>query len=558
MLFSSRSNRGARDWPADVEPSPSLQPFIVWQGRDLYISEEVYERDPFLATYTSRLKEAGYDFKSYWLKIQKFAEVRQKVNAGAEADKTYIESEIIGYLSKAIEQRASDVHIEIYKNHATIAFRVDGLLRVVQELRVEVAKGIVSVLYGTWCDVGEGTYAEHTFQSSRVSDEKVPDGLHGIRIERGPHHQGQFMVLRLLWYNDQGQKSLQDQLQIRGFSESNISTIRAVCERPEGLNISAGPTGSGKSTTIRDILESIFAVRPEQQVTTIEDPPEAPIRGARQLPVVDNDAISRDNAFEERIKTAMRADPDILMVGEIRGPRTAALAIEASLTGHLVYTTIHASSTFGILTRLARLLAKHDKDTPSNVLRDICDHTLISSLAFQRLCPVLCDSCKLSLLDKPQMLSPGRILGILAAYNPNESQALLEQFKSGRAIESMMSEHEESLKGVCVTDPKGCEKCSGTGIHGRVVLAEVIATDVQLFNWVKEKGVDFARQRWIADRARHGSSGGQTIQAHAREKVKTGFIDPYHAELRIGRLMVDQRLEDDRFDNWEVELMGIV
>lgn len=553
---SASSKYHGGPWPGGVNPEEEIRAFIVWEENTLFHSEELSKFNPFFSSYLSQLKEARVDHDILPLSVKDFGALRQKHNAGADQDNTYVESEVRSYLANAAVRRASDVHIDIFQGHGEIRLRVDGQMVRLQETRSEIANRILSVAF-SFCDVGQSSYNKTDFLSGRFEAKHLPEGVQGIRLETGPHHQGHWMALRLLWETQKIEGELPVVLQTLGFSEQNAKALSVVSELPSGLNIFSGPTGSGKTTTLKHMLEATATNRPDLQITTLEDPPEVVIEGTRQLKITATEADKREDAFEKMLRTVLRANPDVVMVGEVRGPRSAGLVLDTAMTGHLMYTTLHSTGSFNILERLSRMLGKYDKCPPMEALTSLCNNNIISSLIFQRLTPTLCKHCKVKLMDKLDEMSPGRILNLLAAYKLEEAKDILAQFNKGTKADKLAKKHEEVLENIHIHNSEGCEKCIGTGVHGRTVLAEVVLTDAELYGWIKENGVTYARQQWLKSDKRHGLNGGQTIQGHARQKIQQGLVDPTQVEQRIGNIAHDYFIADDRLDLWEVELMGL-
>jgi type II secretory ATPase GspE/PulE/Tfp pilus assembly ATPase PilB-like protein len=218
---------------------------------------------------------------------------------------------------------------------------------------------------------------------------------------------------------------------------------------------------------------------PDKSIYTIEDPPEYPIFGAKQLYVLNaNTDDMRESKFAEGLRVAMRSDPDILMVGEIRDAATANVAIDAVITGHQMWTTIHAIDVFAIISRLLRFGINKD---------DLLDEKLLNVLVGQRLLPRLCDCCKIDFT-----------LGNL----DNDLFKFLSTVDNGN---------------IRLANPAGCEKCNYTGISGRVVAAEVLEVTSELIEDIKNLGLQAVRREFNAT--------GMTIMKHALSRILNGEVD---------------------------------
>ena len=264
-----------------------------------------------------------------------------------------------------------------------------------------------------------------------------------------------------------------------GYTEEQSSVIVKAARQPQGMVVFSGPTGSGKSTALKYALEFQYAMYPDKSIYTIEDPPEYPINGAKQLYVLNaNTDDVRESKFAEGLRVAMRSDPDILMVGEIRDAATANVAIDAVITGHQMWTTIHAIDVFAIISRLLRFGINKD---------DLLDEKLLNVLVGQRLLPRLCDHCKIDFaignFDKD-------LFNFLSAVDNGN---------------------------IRLANPAGCEKCNYTGISGRVVVAEVLEVTGELIEDIKNLGLQAVR--------RELNSTGMTIMKHALSRILNGEVD---------------------------------
>ena len=264
-----------------------------------------------------------------------------------------------------------------------------------------------------------------------------------------------------------------------GYTEEQSLVIVKAARQPQGMVIFSGPTGSGKSTALKYALEFQYIMYPDKSIYTIEDPPEYPINGAKQLYVLNaNTDDMRESKFAEGLRVAMRSDPDILMVGEIRDSATANVAIDAVITGHQMWTTIHAIDVFAIISRLLRFDINKD---------DLLDEKLLNVLVGQRLLPRLCDHCKIDFA-----------LGNL----DNDLFKFLSSVDNGK---------------IRLANPAGCGKCNNTGISGRVVAAEVLEVTSELIEDIKNLGLQAVRREF--------NSTGMTIMRHALSRILNGEVD---------------------------------
>jgi general secretion pathway protein E len=398
------------------------------------------------------------------------------------------------WLNKACKARASDVHIRVRKTRTEVYFRIHNDLVPAGEQTREYGERLLATLYGAMTSVSDNSYRPTERQDASIADrDKLPPKLYGVRIATAPTSEGMMMVLRLL-YNDAG-----DNIDLRplGFSDAHAALLQKMKEQPIGMNILSGPTGSGKSTTLqRALAGEILEAGGKMHVLTVEDPVEYPIDGAVQTSVT-NALTEEERArlFAAAISNAMRLDPDTIMIGEMRDRASAQNALRAAMTGHQVWTTVHANSAIAIVDRLV------DLGLPLNM---VADHNIITGLISQRLVKVLCQHCKEKFSDHLEHL-------------PAPLQARVRTALGG------------DIGNACVVG-KGCEHCNQMGTVGRSVIAEVIIPDDEFFRYIRLGEKTKAAAYWIQE------LNGKTLLDHAIEKVATGLVDPRMAEQVIGHL----------------------
>lgn len=245
---------------------------------------------------------------------------------------------------------ASDIHIETQVDFVRIRFRIDGVLHPIARLSREKYRVLISVIAsaGNVSTASDDAQQGHISQHVSMADGKVVDV--NVRLETAPTVNGMDVVMRL--FNlDQDMYNL-DKL---GLSEEERAVVDDIIHRPSGLVLAVGPTGSGKTTTLYSMLNSLNS--DERKIITIEDPVEYQFAGITQIPVASK--TSQEKNFAEKLRAVLRLDPDIVMVGEIRDMDTAKTALQASLTGHLVLSTFHASSAAAALTRLMDVIGQN-------------------------------------------------------------------------------------------------------------------------------------------------------------------------------------------------------
>jgi len=313
-------------------------------------------------------------------------------------------------LGKAVKSGASDVHFEPTESELIVKFRLDGVLSPIERLPKSLSDNVIARLKVLG---GLLTYRNDIPQEGRIliadSEEKA---VVDQRLAVFPTIHGQRAVVRLIYKN----RELTDIDQL-GFSEDMSEDLRRIAAKNEGVLLLTGPAGSGKSTTMAAILRSILKRFPGKSVVTLEDPVEIRIDGATQVQISPHGELTYPTA----LRSLVRQDPQVLMIGEIRDAETAKIAIEAGLTGHLLMSTLHSGTPAGALLRLLEMGIEPYQVTSS-----------ITAVLNQRLVRRLCEKCK----------------------KKNGESGLFE--------------------------PVGCENCFNTGYLGRVLIAEMVQLDGQL------------------------------------------------------------------------------
>ncbi|HSX46939.1 MAG TPA: GspE/PulE family protein [Patescibacteria group bacterium] len=259
--------------------------------------------------------------------------------------------DMLAYLvQQAHHLNASDIHVEAQRAHARVRFRIDGVLHKIAEIELDKYRVLVSAI----ASAGNISTASAEAQQGHIAQHiKMEDGDDvdvNVRLETVPTINGMDIVMRI-FNMDQSMYSL-DRL---GLSERERAVVDDIIAKPSGLVLAVGPTGSGKTTTLYSMLNSLNTE--ERKIITIEDPVEYQFAGITQISVTSQ--ASTETSFAEKLRAVLRLDPDIVMVGEIRDLDTAKTALQASLTGHLVLSTFHASSAAAALTRLMDVIGQN-------------------------------------------------------------------------------------------------------------------------------------------------------------------------------------------------------
>jgi type IV pilus assembly protein PilB len=343
---------------------------------------------------------------------------------------------IMEYAAKA---RASDVHIEPREKSVKVRYRIDGVLHDTMNLPTHILPALVSrikILSNMKID-------EHRIPQDGRFDIKVDGRGIDLRVSMSPTVYGEKIVIRLLDKSG-GLITLED-LGIRGRA---FKIIDAGIKRPHGMVLSTGPTGSGKSTTLYAILNKMNST--EVNIITLEDPVEYQVDGVNQIQV--NAAVGL--TFASGLRSILRQDPDIIMVGEIRDAETAGLAVQSALTGHTVLSSLHTNSAAGVLPRLL------DMD-----IEPFLVSSTVSTVIGQRLVRKICSKCREKYQASPALAEA--IKKEVGKYLPSNADAKLNTDTGYVDLPGVEQEEVFLYRG------KGCDECRNTGFEGRIGIFEV-------------------------------------------------------------------------------------
>ncbi len=353
---------------------------------------------------------------------------------------------------RAVENRASDIHIEPFQDEMKVRYRIDGILHDIESVPKKLQAAIVSRIKLT----AKLNIAERRLPQDGRIRLKVGEKEIDLRISTIPVVHGESVVMRIL-----DKESIVVDLERLGFFPETLAAFEQLITRPNGIVLVTGPTGSGKTTTLYGALDKINS--PDKKIITVEDPVEYQLKGINQMQIKPQIGLN----FANTLRHIVRQDPDVIMIGETRDLDTAEIAIQAALTGHLVFSTLHTNDAPSAITRL------HDMGVEKFLLT-----STIRGILAQRLVRSICPSCK----EPDQASAEYGALRISDAY-----------------------------KG------RGCDKCSFTGYRGRIGIFELIVVDDDLRNLIVHN-VDANKIRELARR-----NGMKTLLEDGVEKIKAGM-----------------------------------
>jgi MSHA biogenesis protein MshE len=376
----------------------------------------------------------------------------------------------------ATQVRASDIHIEPQESKLQIRFRIDGVLHLQTEADIKIASALaLRIKLMSGLDISEKRLPQDGRFAIKVKQQQID-----VRLSTMPTQYGESVVMRLL--NQSGGMLALDHL---GMPARMLEKFRAIVHRPNGLVLVTGPTGSGKTTTLYGALAELNSL--ERKLITVEDPVEYRLPGINQIQV--NEKI--DLTFSRVLRSTLRQDPDVILVGEMRDQETAQIGLRAAMTGHLVLSTLHTNDAESTPIRLL------DMGVPRYMVA-----TSLQVVLAQRLVRVICESC-----TEPY------------ALRPNEHEFL--RFELGEGVDQHAYMH-----------GRGCSRCNGTGYQGRIGVYEMLEMNEHLVDAISHHDpahfVKTARQQMA----------GETLRRHAVALVTAGKTSVAEA-MRISNQFED-------------------
>jgi general secretion pathway protein E len=379
------------------------------------------------------------------------------------ANKAPVVKLINTFLFQALKQRASDIHIQPYEEQLKVRFRIDGILQEVLQLPKSIQNAVLSRIKV----MGKMDIAEKRLPQDGTTSFVAAGRDVDVRISSLPSVFGERIVMRL-----QDKSTGVKKISEIGLGKEDNESINKLLSMSHGIILVTGPTGAGKTTTLYAMLDQLND--PNKNIITLEDPVELMLPGISQVQVANKKGLD----FSAGLRSIVRQDPDVIMVGEIRDLETARISIQSALTGHLVFSTLHTNDSISALTRLMDI----------GVEAALINSALLSVIA-QRLVRTICENCKTT-------------------------------FKPTLAELKMWDMDRDTFKGHTIHRGKGCEQCSNTGYQGRVAIYEILMMDKAIKNAVS-KGASNREIQELAIKQKF-----KTLRNDGIQKIIAGLTTP--------------------------------
>ncbi|HEX8172010.1 MAG TPA: GspE/PulE family protein [Thermoanaerobaculia bacterium] len=425
------------------------------------------------------LDEATEGFRMQLVNENEDGEETLTIDSITQQDSSPIIKLVDSIVFNAIQRRASDIHIETRDNEVVVKYRIDGVL---YEALDPIDKRHHSTIISRIKIMSELDIAEKRIPQDGRFKLRITGRTIDFRVSVVPTAHGEDSVIRILDKESMSKEFKNLRLDILGFDQAMLARFRKFIKEPYGMVLVTGPTGSGKTTTLYAALSEIQS--PEDKIITIEDPVEYQLRGITQIPVNEKKGLT----FARGLRSILRHDPDKIMVGEIRDEETAQIAVQSALTGHLVFTTVHANNVVDVLGRFL------------NMKVDLYNFvSALNCVLAQRLVRRICDHCKREVKYQDSFF-------IDSGLDPSD------------------------YRGTTFYEGAGCLECNGTGFHGRAAISELLDLSDRIRGMIldrrpaseikkaaKEEGMTFLRESALLKVA----EGTTTL----REINKVTFVD---------------------------------
>lgn len=513
---TARAVKINKDFP--IVPSLLLENVLVDHANKIvYVNTKTFSNPLYMSWF--KVVEDKYLYRQEPCPIEKLAELMKKgvglVGGNQEQAPKGALALAVSLISRTVAIQATDLHIVVRENLTEICVRHKGTIKLMDRLTHAEGRALCRVLF-----MFEGaqisTYKEKECQSAQISGNVLlPFGLSSIRMERGPCYPVEkdcgFVAARLQKYEvntDPPKEILELAPSVKltspppppekaNFTGSGLTVrqqemLERIMETTSGLVLVTGPTGSGKTSLLNQMLRHVSQIYPGKRLITAEDPVEIPMPWAIQIPIMNtqNEKASGDG-FSNALRVMLRMDPEIILLGELRGADSALAAVNAALTGHFVTSTLHVFDPFLAIDRLEIM------DNVRLNRKVTCDPKLIRAVIAQRIVTVLCQNCAVPMKS-------------LAEPGGNTSKWLCEAVATYGDVSNV------KVRGI------GCDMCGGDGIVGRTAIAEIVPTSSALMSDYIEHGTATARKNHRAK-----PTSDKSMMGNAMDRVLRGEIDPH-------------------------------
>src|SRR5437868_7494300 len=466
--------------PTDVLKLDELE-LLLGAHLNIKVASPAAIRDKLEKSESSQrvLDEATEGFRLQLVGEDEEGEETLTIDSITQQDSSPIIKLVDSIVFNAIQRRASDIHIETRDNEVVVKYRIDGVL---YEALDPIDKRHHSTITSRIKVMSELDIAEKRVPQDGRSKLKLAGRAIDFRVSVVPTVHGEDCVIRILDRESMNKEFKNLRLDVLGFDQGMLTPFRKFIKEPYGMVLVTGPTGSGKTTTLYAALSEIQS--PDDKIITIEDPVEYQLRGITQIPVNEKKGLT----FARGLRAILRHDPDKIMVGEIRDEETAAIAVQSALTGHLVFTTVHANNVVDVLGRFL------------NMKVDLYNFvSALNCVLAQRLVRRVCPDCKREV-----------------------------KYQDSFLVESGLDPRD--FRGKTFYEGAGCLECNGTGFHGRAAISELLDLSDRIRTMIldrrpaseikkaaKDEGMMFLRESALAK----VQSGTTTL----REINKVTFVD---------------------------------
>lgn len=522
------NQRASNNFKFDLLPLRLLDKVAIDEQNKRVYTDLRTSGHPYFMSWLNKNKRRDTDINVELCEIAQIAQLREQGMVqkaiGTEKNEMLVRNYALDLIANASKYGASDIHIMMRGTHSDVQFEIQSKLYQFVTLYHNEGGSIARAIFQGIAQTKAAMFEELAYQNAQIAGSEFPAEckLSSCRIFRGPAYSlggdgGSFMTIRLQYLTghqkEQGLPPLsfpekpagRFALEEMGYSKAQVAKIERLMNAPAGVVLFSGPTGSGKTSTLFQILQQLARIRPYSRQVGVEDPVENPMPWAVQM-VITNAKNDEEVGIEygNLVRGALRMAPKILFLGEIRGAGVAMSVIEAALTGHQVWSTIHTPDPFLAIDRLELM------DHVRLARKRFCDHTIMRGLVAQRLLPKLCEHCR----------TP------LAGNESSISERLLHALDSHGRIDQ-----------VYLAKEGGCEHCNYTGSTRRFAIAEVVVCDEELMNDLIDHGTVIARANY-----RGRSDADLPMIDQALKKVFLGDVDPRSVEEAVDLISLKARV----------------